>query len=228
MAQLNPHKIEVDAFNTQLHGAKILCQGPFPNNKLPPLLESVSVLRDPFKKKVLLTKTAFALSKSMALTYDATFQMNDVSDWTLALTYIVNAPKPVLVIAEDVQVPDGVWPRLTKGITFIHITSQPVKVSTPYDAIFFAPIEDINSTYADYVYRNLLTVFRSTYAQKEYREILQELRIAGAGLAWTRIQESTPSGSIYWYDTVITQGSDTLSKKQLSDIFLWLSLQFNE
>jgi hypothetical protein len=222
--------IQVDAFSAELYGAKILCQGPFQNNKLPPVLESVQNIREPFKKKVLLTKTAFGLSKQFSLQYDAVFQMSDISDWTLALTYIVNSPKPILVIAEDVQVPDGVWSRIGKGITFIHISSAPVKSCMWYDAVFFAPIQDIQSMYAEFVFRQLQTIFRSTYSQKEYKEILQELRIAGAGLAWTKFREQTQSqsGSMYWYDTVASQGSDTLSKKQLSDIFRWLATQFYE
>lgn len=219
-------KIEVDAFNTQLTGAKILCQGPFDNNKLPPILDSVQQLRDPFKKTILLTRAAFNFSKTFSINYDAVFQINDLADWTLALTYIVNSPKPILVIAEDIQIPDGVWSRIIKGITFVHISSIPIKSYTPYDAVFFAPIQDTNSIFAEFAYRHLLVIFRATYAQKEYREILSELRIAGAGLAWTRVQEQTPSGSIYWYDTVHSQGSDTVSKKQLSDIFSWLAIQF--
>lgn len=228
MNQTQQNTIQVDAFSTDLHGAKILCQGPFSNSKLPPLLESVQNIRDPFKKKVLLTKTAFGLSKSLSLQYDAVFQMSDISDWTLALTYIVNAPKPTFVLAEDIQVPDGVWARLIKGITFVHISSLPVKSCSFYDAVFFAPISDISSQYAEFVFRQLQTLFRSSYSQKEYREILQELRIAGAGLSWTKFREQTPSGSMYWYDTVALQGSDTLSKRQLSDIFRWLATQFYE
>lgn len=226
MANQASQKIEVDAFNTQLTGTKILCQGPFSQNKLPPILESVQQLRDPFKKTVLLTKTAFNFSKTFSVKYDAVFQMSDVSDWTLGLTYIVNAPKPLLVIAEDIQVPDGVWSRITKGITFVHISSAPIKSCAPYDAVFFAPIQDTNSAFADFVYRHLVSLFRANWAQKEFREIMSELRIAGAGLAWTRVQEPQPTGSIYWYDTVQTQGSDTVSKKQLSDIFSWLAIQF--
>lgn len=220
-------KIEVDAFSTQLHGAKILCQGPFPNGKLPPIMETVQILREPFKKKVLLTKSGLTFGKTITLNYDAVFQMMDMSDWTLALTYIVNCQKPTLVIAEEIAVPDAVWSRLTKGITFVQITSTPVRSCTPYDAVFFAPVQEISSTYAEYVHKHLQTIFKATYGLQEYREILQELRIAGAGLAWTRWQENSPSGSIYWYDTVGVQRSDTLSKRQISDILQWIALQIN-
>ena len=222
--------IRVDAFDTQLHGAKILLQGPFQPSALPPILDSVQHHREPFKKRVLLTKTSFSLCKILSLDYDASFQMNDMTDWQQALTYILHCPKPTLVIAEDVQVPEGVWPRLTKSITLIHSVTQPLKSSlTHYDAVFFAPIHDIGSTYSELVFNMIQTLFKSSYTQKEYRDILTELRVAGAGLSWTKWNESSQSGAIYWYDTVtIQQGSDTLSKKQLSDIFLWLHNQTAE
>jgi hypothetical protein len=217
--------IHVDAFNTPLHGATILCQGPFPKDRLPSLLESVQHSRDPFKKRVLLTKALVSIIKTIPINYDASFQVSDIHDWTQALTYILHCPKPTMVIADDVIVPDGIWARLTKGITFIHISNTSIKNSSPYDTIFFAPIQDITSAYADYVFRQIQAIFRASYTQQEYKGILQELRVAEAGLAWTKIKETTPSGSIYWYDTVANQGSDILSKKQLSNIFLWLHSQ---
>lgn len=222
--------IRVDAFDTQLHGAKILLQGPFESSALPPILESVQHHREPFKKRVLLTKASFGLCKILSLEYDAIFQMNDMMDWQQALTYILHCPKPTLVIVEDVQVPDGVWSRLTKAITLIHSVSPPLKVSlAQYDAVFFAPIHDIGTTYAELVFQMIQTLFRSSYTQKEYRDILSELRVARAGLAWTRWNEPSHSGAIYWYDTdTIQQGSGTMSKKQLSDIFLWLHNQMAE
>jgi hypothetical protein len=220
--------IHVDAFDTQLHGAKILCQGPFSPNALPPLIDIVQNHRDPFKKRVLLTKAAFSLCKTLSLNYDAIFQMSDMNDWTLALTYITHCPKPALIIVDDVNIPDAIWSRLTKSITLIHITSTPIRSPTPYDAVFFAPIQDIGSSYSEFVFRQIQALFRSSYTQKEYRDILTELRVAGAGLAWSRWDETNTSGSIYWYDTISQQGSDILSKKQLSDIFLWLNAQFQE
>ena len=45
--------IQIDAFSTNLHGARILCQGPFPNGRYAPIMESIQKLREPFKKKIL-------------------------------------------------------------------------------------------------------------------------------------------------------------------------------
>lgn len=218
--------VQIDSFNTNLHGCRILCQGPFPNNKYAPIMEYIQKLRDPFKKKILLTRAAFGLSKYMPLQYDATFHVKDTHDWTLILTYITYAPKPLLVVAEDVPIPDALWQRINRTVSFVNITSSPVINIRPYDAIFFAPIEELTTTYTEYVYKILQSIYKTSYSQKEHKEVLQELRVAQAGIAWTKHDEDAAGGSIYWYDPVPSNQGDSLSNKQMSELFAWLSSQF--
>lgn len=218
--------IRIDSFNTNLHGCRILCQGPFPNNRYAPIMEYIQKLRDPFKKKILLTRTAFGLSKYIPLQYDATFQVKDSHDWTLILTYMTYAPKPLLVVAEDVPIPDALWQRINRTVSFVNITSSTVVNIRPYDAIFFAPIEELATTYTDYVYKILQSIYKTSYSQKEHKEVLQELRVAQAGIAWTKHDEDAAGGSIYWYDPVTGNQGDSLSNKQMSELFAWLSSQF--
>jgi len=189
-------------------------------------MESIQKMREPFKKKILLTRTAFSLCQIAPLQYDATFQVKDTADWTLILTYITYAPKPLLVMAEDVPIPDGLWPKLNKSTTFVNISSSHVLNVRPYDAIFFASIEELTISYAEYVFKVLQSVYKASYTQKEHKEVLHELRVAGAGICWSRHEESGAGGSIYWYDPVSNQG-DSLSNKQMSELFIWLSSQFN-
>jgi len=167
--------IHIEAFNTNIHGCRILCQGPF-LNKYPPIMEYVQKLRDPFKKKILLTKTAFSFSHSMPLQYDAVFQVKDSHDWTLILTYITYAPKPLLVIAEEIPIPDGLWQKLNKSTTFVTITVSYVLNVRPYDTIFFSSMDDLPQSYTDYVLKLLQSVYKASYSQKEHKEVLQELR----------------------------------------------------
>jgi hypothetical protein len=218
--------VQIDAFNTNLHGCRILCQGPFQNGKYAPIMESIQKLRDPFKKKILLTRTAFSFSKYMPLQYDAIFQVKDSQDWTLILTYITYAPKPLLVVAEDIQIPDGLWQKLNKSTTFINITSSYQVNIRPYDAIFFAPIEELTTTYTEYVYKILQSIYKANYTQTEHKDVLKELRVAGAGICWTKHEEGATGGSIYWYDPVTNNQGDSLSNKQMSELFIWLSEQF--
>ncbi len=218
--------IQIDSFNTNLHGCRILCQGPFPNGKYAPIMDSIQKLRDPFKKKILLTRTAFSLSKYIPLQYDATFQVKDAQDWTLILTYITYSPKPLLVVSEDIVIPDGLWQKLNRTTTFVNITSSYVLNIRPYDAIFFAPIEELATSYTEYVFKILQSVFKASYSQKEHKEVLQELRVAGAGICWTRHDEDAANGGIYWYDPVSNNQGDNLSNKQMSELFTWLADQF--
>jgi hypothetical protein len=217
--------VHLDAFQTNLHGCKILCQGPFVKGKLPPLMDNIQALRAPFKRKVLLTNTPFSFNKILPFHYDATFQIREGADWSLALTYILHAPKDVLVIAEDIAIPDAVWPKLTKSITFVHMVVTPLRMVQPYDAIFFAPIDDITNPYTDTVLKAITSCYKKTYTQKDLREILQELRVAKAGLAWTKVEETGTEGALYWYDPDTTVGEE-MSRKQMSDLFQWLSQQF--
>jgi len=154
--------------------------------------------------------------------------MKEGIDWSLALTYILHAPKDVLVVAEDIPIPDAFWSKLTAHITFLHIVTTPLRIVVPYDTIFFAPIDDITSTYTDTVLKALQSSFKKTFQQKEFRDILQELRVAKAGLAWTAVGE-VPSigvrGALYWYDPETVE-EDSLSRKELSDLFQMLSHQF--
>jgi hypothetical protein len=189
-------------------------------------MEYIQKLRDPFKKKILLTRAAFGLSKYMPLQYDATFHVKDTHDWTLILTYITYAPKPLLVVAEDVPIPDALWQRINRTVSFVNITSSPVINIRPYDAIFFAPIEELTTTYTEYVYKILQSIYKTSYSQKEHKEVLQELRVAQAGIAWTKHDEDAAGGSIYWYDPVPSNQGDSLSNKQMSELFAWLSSQF--
>jgi len=218
--------IQIDAFNTNLHSCRILCQGPFPPHRYPPMMESIQKLREPFKKKILLSHTAFSLSKYMPLQYDGVFQVKDTQDWTLILTYITYAPKPLLVVAEDIAIPDGLWQKLNRTVTLVHVVSSMVTNIRPYDAIFFAPMEELTSAYSEYVFKVLQSVYRASYTLKEHKEVIQELRIAKAGIAWTRFEEDTQGGNIYWYDPVESNQGDNLTNKQMSELFGWLSEQF--
>ena len=200
--------VHINAFQTPLHGTAILCQGPFPKSKQPPILEYVQDLKAPFKRKVLLTNSPFTFRTTLSLTYDATFQIREGIDWSLALTYILHAPK---------------------DITVVHVVSTPLKNLKPYSTVLFGPIEDLTTGYADTVYKALTAIYKKSYTQQTFKELIQELKVAGASLAWTSIQELKTldsAGALYWYESVSDASADALTKPQLADLFVWLSSQF--
>ena len=134
------------------------------------------------------------------------------------------------MVAEDLPIPEALWPKLHKSITFVHIVSTPLKNLKPYQTVFFAPVDDVATGFGDTVFKALQQLYRRSYTPQNFKEIVQELRVAGASLAWTRVGEGSNvdgQGSLYWYDPVQeVQGSDTLSKGQLAELFSWLSCQF--
>jgi len=188
-------------------------------------MDSIQKLREPFKKKILLTNTPFGISKYLPMAYDTVFHIKDTADWTLLLTYITYAPKPLLVVSEDIVIPDGLWPKITRQTTFVNFAASLVFSGRPYDAIFFAPMEDVSNVYADYVYKMLQSLYRASYSPKEHKEILQELRVAQAGLVWSKVEEESQGGSVCWYDPVAIQATDRLTPNQMAEILTALAGQ---
>ena len=181
-------------------------------------MEFTKDIRNPMKNMVLLTNGAFGLNQYFPFHYDAVFKAHDGNDWTMIVTYLSYVVKPVFVVC-DIAVPDVVWKKIGKDITFVHLmNNMPLSSMRPYQCIFFA--EDADSC------RVLQTVYRGSYSVSENKEIVQELRVAGAGLVWCSINEA-PSGALYWYDPVSYQ-QVTLSKGQLSELFGWLSSCYKE
>lgn len=227
--------IQLDAFHTSLHGTRILLQGPFPSSaRFPPLLDWIQRLRDPFKRRVLLTGSPVTsvltspLLEGMMPTVDAVFHVKDkeIADWQLALTYLAHAPKPVLLLIDDVHVPDGFWSKVpTSTVTAVHLVSAATRVVhlRPYHALFFAPMEDISTSFSEYTHKMIQSVYRASYSYQEHKDILAELRVAQAGIAWTNVDEDRPMGALYWYDPDTHSTVDRLSNQQLKRVLEWLA-----
>jgi hypothetical protein len=74
------------------------------------------------------------------------------------------------------------------------------------------------------MYTALQTVYRPTYSAKEHKEVLNEIRVAKAGMCWSRMDEEAQGGALYWYDPVAQQG-DAVSREQLSKVCEWMAVQ---
>jgi len=214
--------VSLENFNTPLNGSKILCYGNF-QKKYPPIMEYLKDIRNPMKKMVLITNNVFGLNSHFPFHYDAVFQARDSNDWTMIVTYLTYVVKPALVVC-DVSAPDALWKKIGKDITFIHLLNPTVHGAVTqtsvraYDCIFFS--DDVDS------HRILQFVYKPSYTMSENKEVIQELRVAGAGLIWTRISEPS-GGNIYWYDPVQYQ-QVTLTKGQMGELFNWLASQYRE
>lgn len=223
--------IQIQTFDTDVHDCIILCQGPYPENSYPNILESIQRPRESFKRRILLSQSSLSISLLIPPPYDGVFIPSQITDWSLILSYIHYVQKPALVIAEDVDdIPPVLWTKLKsiKGITFIHsISTHLVQNLRPYDCVFFAPINRLSSDYSQFVFKQLQSQYKSSYSQQEHKEIIQELGTEHAGLVWTNHDEQRSSGSLYWYEPVVPQSSEYFSKKQLSELFRLFQLQFS-
>ena len=129
------------------------------------------------------------------------------------------------MVVDDVPIPSALWARLPPSITLVHRVTTPLASTVPYSTLFFAPIQDATSAYAEHVLRTLQQRYKPTYSAKEFKEVVNELRVAGLGLVYS----SRGVGELEWYEPVPESlDAGTWSKRQLADIFERLARQFHE
>lgn len=199
--------VNLENFDTPLTAAHTVFYvegGPFAHPILPRTLDSI-LHGEPYSRRVLITSTSSRCSSVFRCNWDAVFQPADQKEWTLILTYCSYAPRPLLVHVDDaVNPPDAFIQRLPQGTTITEVRRLETVPDAPTgpvraDAIFYAPVQDLTTADAAAIIRslNVQVGSRDTEGKKAY---LRELRVARAGLAWTRIQEPTSHGATYWYD----------------------------
>ena len=62
------------------------------------------------------------------------------------------------------------------------------------------------------------SIYRASYGPKEHKEIIQELRVAAAGLAWSRVQEESSNGTLCWYDPVSSPTGEKMAPHQMAEL----------
>lgn len=127
--------------------------------------------------------------------WDAFFHIRDTTDYRLALTYLTNTAKPVLVVWLGEEPPAPVIARLTKTDTTIlgYGTQHP---RGEWDVLFFSGYLD-----AGRVEETLMTRMGSArLAPLNLRSVVQELQAVRAGLVWSLLDEPDKHGAVYWYD----------------------------
>lgn len=237
-------QVNLEAFQTSLHGCRILLQGPF-QDKCPPILESIQNIREPFKKKVLLTSRTNFFTNSIDIPYDTCYRITTGLDWSLALNYIqhlvgqqtgttaaaTSAQGPVLIVIEDLDTPDGFFYKFINNnkITIVHYITTPIKlkpsIANIYDTIFFPFQIDVGAQQSQSILTILQTLYRPGWTISEFKEIMTEIRTAGAGLCWTRVGGGNKNGAIFWYDPISFMRSHQQDRKMLSDILRWTANQ---
>ncbi len=211
--------IQIEGLSTNLRNGKHLVLRTT-GSKLPDLTDFLAG-GEAFQKYVLLTGKGADPISQFWLPWSATFQITDQRDWSMALTYLTNAPKPLFCLADQsIQIPEAFLRRLTgQNVTFVHVTAPTATLATSlalphYDSVFLAPVEDLAATF----YESALVVIQRVFPRhREYemKDVLKELNVANAGLVWTRLQESDPGGAVYWYEPGGTSHKLMISQKQI-------------
>ena len=234
-------QINLEAFQANLNGARILLQGPF-QEKCPPILEAIQNIREPFKKRILLTSKPNGFTSTIQVPYDTYFRIITSLDWSLALNYINNLIGqttciPLLVVIDSLDVPDAFFAKIQNNtkITVVHYIATPIKfkpsLSLIYDTIFFPFQIDVAAQQSQNIFNILQSFFRPSWTFQDFREIMTEIRTAGAGLCWSRYGTTAAStgniasknGNIYWYDPVHTMRNIPVDKIMLADILRWIA-----
>ncbi len=132
---------------------------------------------------------------SHSIEWDAVFKVKDALDLRLALTYILNAAKPLRIVWLGEEPAQAIMSKLHQNdISFIgYGNHHPLQI---WDCIFFSGLIEANRI-------NDVLISRMGSAKLSHfnlPNVLPELKAAKAGLVWSSIEESEKSGHLYWYD----------------------------
>jgi hypothetical protein len=107
--------VNIEAFDENLFGKIILYQKhthPEDYHRLPPIREKCNDLRVPYKRRLLISNIHNKHINNVFFDYDTIFYIQEMSDWSLVLTYIAHSPKPLFILIENVAIPNIVWTKL--------------------------------------------------------------------------------------------------------------------
>jgi hypothetical protein len=132
---------------------------------------------------------------AMSIEWDAVFKIRDALDLRLALTYVMNATKPVRIVWLGDEPTPAVMSKLhVHDSTFLGFGNN--KPQQSWDAIFFSGLLD-KSRIEDVLMTRMGSAKLSHF---NLSSVIPELRVAKAGLVWSAHGESERSGHLYWYD----------------------------
>jgi hypothetical protein len=198
---MQPDILHIEAFSDNLRGKRILQYIRAGKDRGTPIIDRAEAdSADAFARKVLITAGSRPSHELLRTQWNVHYSVSDPKEWILIVTYIVNAPKPLCVVCEDgAELPDIVMKKLAsvQGVTIIcqRMMTNGLRGLANYDALFFPAIDDIGGNESAMILQALNMLCPGA---EDRREWLKELRVAGAGLVWSR------QSGISWYDPVET------------------------
>jgi hypothetical protein len=196
---------KLENFDTPLENSRIfflLGRGRQPPKLLDQLINSPKVTN-----RVLVSSQHSETPLLFKGLWSAIFNPSDGKDWQLVLTYCTYMTKPGIIVIEDgLHIPEGFMARLpTVNLQFAICRQicqqQPANLLAVADTIFLPVVEDLAGADADAcltVLKQQLGVNGAVLDQR--KEWLREVRAVRSCLVWTRIQERSTHGAVYWFD----------------------------
>lgn len=203
--------IQIDAFDDTLFNSKILCHVPS-SDTMPDIFEYIKNIREPFSKKILICSSSVIIKDD----FNAVFHPRDIQDWSFVATFITHCLKPLLLVVEDIDIPETIWQKIGgKGITLVHIKSKLSSTDSSYhhyNTFFFGNPEEPS------LFPFLKNTLKNEYTSEEHAQLVKELCREHAGIVFHK-------HSLYWYEPL--RSHQYFSKQQLTYIFKTLSTQFS-
>lgn len=197
---------QISSFDANLFDSKILCHAP---DSIPDIFTHVNNIREPFRKKILVCSSSVIIKDD----FNAVFHPRDTQDWSIVATAITYSSKPLLLVVEDIDIPDTLWKKIPpKGVTLVHIiTKWKVGECSHYNTFFFTKPDDTN------IYPLLKQILGTEYQEEGHNQLVHELQKENAGIV-------VHAGKLFWNENDTT--TQPFSKEQLSYLFKTLSKQF--
>ena len=209
--------IRLEGFAEHLRGKKIYCVADHAN--IQQLVRScVSSLDTEVahrgRKALFVQEGCAATSWLLRMKWDAVFYLRETQDIRLALTYALNAIKPMRIVWAGGEPSSVIFQQLSKqdNISLVGFGAD-VPRSSDWDAVFWkgVGVEGIEPV----LYQRLGIHITERYHLKT---VLKELKASELALVWSSIGESDKSGSLYWYDPSEANQASTYSPEEAADL----------
>ena len=148
------------------------------------------------RKALFIQEGAQAMPWLLRMKWDAIFYLRESQDLRLALTYVVNAAKPVRIVWAGGEPSSAVFQNIAKhdSISLFGFGAAAPQ-SLDWDAIFWKGVE---AEQIEPVLHARLGI--QTTDKYHLKTVLKELKSSELALVWSSIGESDKRGSLYWLD----------------------------
>ena len=225
MQQQQQQTIALEAFEASLRGTNMLWYLLDRLTVYPPgFTDQIFADGVPFARRLLITSSQTPPGWRLADDYDLIFRCQTGIEWSVLLTYITNAPKPMLIICAPFCTPPPNFlqrvPQTATLVAFAYMNQTAAQLSIQnYSSILLPPLSLDNISSISFP--NHLGIPNPSWNQNS---VLRDLHGAGASLVVSSVGDRTMQKQYYWYYTSKNQHS-AWTLQQVQSILGTLSSQ---